>query len=120
MDTTRRTQWLERLDALRADAAEALTAASGGRSLCRVGREYGGGGPANLKHHEGRMAVFSELRRALMGASGDDVFRQALAETRARWEALRAKHADRPSGAWFAYASGGLEALDEVAADLGA
>ena len=118
MDAARRTRLLERLEALRDEATQALAAASGGQSLCRVGRDHGGGGPPDLKTQEGRMAVFAELRRALTATTDDESLATVLAESRVRWETLRRKHADSPQGAWFAYASGGLAALDEVVAAI--
>lgn len=95
---------------LRADATRHLTALAGNASMCAIGRS-GRSFPA-AKFHEGRQAAAGEVRRALR--RDPDADSETLQVITAEWDrALRDAEAKGPD--WVAYASGGLDALAELA-----
>ena len=112
MDADRVAAWL---DDMVARSAASMEVELGGETACRIhkdGRVTGG-----LKYHEGRLAAFAEARRIVRrgSASSEDV--RAYHE---RWRAELDRRIDTapPSPPWIAYATGGAEAADEVAAVL--
>lgn len=98
---------LARANDVRADALAHLTALAGDASMCAIGRS-GRSFPA-AKYHEGRQSAASQARRALSrGGQLDDV--------RQQWQqTLESAHRKGPD--WVAYATGGIDALDEISGD---
>jgi len=101
---------LERATALRQDAVHHLTLLAGDASMCAIGRS-GRSFPA-AKYHEGRQAAASQVRRALRAdaSAGPAV----LGPLRDEWTRTLDSAATRGKD-WVAYATGGLDALAELA-----
>ncbi|TFB46743.1 hypothetical protein [Cryobacterium tagatosivorans] len=99
------------------EALQRLAATTGGQSLCSVSR--GAPVPA-AKYYEGMAAALAEVRRAIRRLSllpDDDAgSRLVLGDIRARW-AAEAGAPGRTGPGWAGYLAGGLEALDQLAAD---
>lgn len=109
---------LARATDVRADAVRHLTALAGDASMCAIGRS-GRSFPA-AKYHEGRQAAASQLRRALLRLDTDeqsaDAADAAVDAVRSQWQKTLTD-AERKGPDWVAYASGGLDALAEVAGE---
>jgi hypothetical protein len=102
---------LERATRVRADAVHHLTLLAGDASMCVFGRS-GRSFPA-AKYHEGRQAAAGQVLRALQRHRA--VEEQALATLGDQWREMLAS-AQAKGRDWVAYASGGLDALTELAA----
>ena len=103
---------LSELDRRLALVMPQLTAASGGASLCMISRSTG---PVEgAKYLEGRMAVLTELRRAVngspdspLGVVADPIVRQ--------WRSDLALQRERGAArGWVAYRAGGVDELHEL------
>ena len=117
---------------VRLDATRHLTALAGDASMCAIGRS-GRSFPA-AKYHEGRQAAAGQVRRllrrigadagqgavatALSGAGaagvGSDAESAALADVTSEWRQTLDDAASKGPD-WVAYASGGMDALAELA-----
>lgn len=97
-------------------AAASLEAATGGRAVCTAARD--GAALPGVKYAEGRWVALREVVRA---ASAPDRLAETALAVRTAWvkelEALRARGAGPD---WIAYRSGGVDALEQLAADAGA
>jgi hypothetical protein len=100
-------------------AERALQKTAGGRSMCAIGRS-GHSFPA-AKYHEGATSALRELRRTLQRQPDQDdttglarLVRATASQWRERGEGPMAASPD-----WRAYLTGGAEALDELAEELG-
>lgn len=113
---------------VRLDATRHLAALAGHASMCAIGRS-GRSFPA-AKYHEGRQAAAGQVRRALRRADGPegrssgcdgtlDAEAAALADVTSEWR-QRLEDAGSKGSDWVAYASGGLDALTEMAERAGA
>ena len=97
-------------------------AATGGASLCALS-SAAGPVPA-IKYHEGRWAALREVSRL---NAPDDLDRfdadciDTAARTRELWSQQLANLRAREAGPdWIAYRSGGVDALDQLIAGVGA
>jgi hypothetical protein len=99
----------ERAAALRREAVEHLTLLAGTASMCALARS-GRSFPA-AKYHEGRQAAATQVLRDLRDGTAAAV---ALAARRETW-ARTLTDAEGRGGDWVAYATGGLDALAELA-----
>jgi hypothetical protein len=94
-----------------------LTAATGGASLCMISRSTG---PVDgAKYLEGRMAVLSELKRAVR--RDPQATLAVVADPTARqWRSDLALQRERgASGGWVAYRAGGVDELEELLSEPG-
>ena len=114
---------MDPLDALRdrlaliADSATAaLTAATGGASLCSVSRS--GERVPGVKYPEGRWAAATEARRALRDVTDTDAARRVVAGLAADWTADLERRRSAGAEDWVAYRLGGLDALGELTEHL--
>lgn len=101
---------LARATALRQDAVGHLTLLAGDASMCAIGRS-GRSFPA-AKYHEGRQAAAGQVRRALRADAS--VGPAVLDPLREEWTRTLDSAATKGTD-WVAYASGGLDALAELA-----
>lgn len=92
----------------------------GSATACQIhkdGRVTGG-----LKYAEGRLVVLNDLRRQLRSSAVNSLeeISAALKAELARWRGnLVAQRARKqPAMPWLAYAQGGVDALEELEADL--
>lgn len=99
------------------EALERLAATTGGQSLCSLSR--GAPVPAT-KYYEGMAAALAEVRRAIRRLpvlpEDDSGSRLVLAGIRARWTA-EVGAPGRTGPGWAGYLAGGLDALDQLAAE---
>jgi len=101
---------VERLDALVADAAVRLDAASGATAVCTWTRA--GVAVPGIKYAEGRWAALRGLQRSVRRGNSVDA---ALDQERRLWtDALEALQARSGGGDWIAYRTGGVDALQEL------
>ena len=103
---------LPQLEVRLAKVMPQLTTASAGASLCMISRSTG---PVDgAKYLEGRMAVLSELKRAVRRAPNASL--AAVAEPIGRqWRSDLALQQDRGSArGWVAYRAGGVDELEEL------
>ena len=101
------------LDDHLARSEAALVEAAGDRALCAVARS-GVAVPA-VKYHEGARAALADVRRR---GSGEPLA-TAVTAVRAAWQAQHERGV--PAGReWEAYRTGGLDALEALAAELAA
>lgn len=94
----------------------AMASRLGSQTLCEVhksGQVTGG-----VKYDEGRMAAFSDLKRALRGGDSlaADALRDLFTAQADRWQAQLERHQaqPQPSMPWVAYSQGGLDACREA------
>ena len=101
------------LDDHLARSEAALVEAAGDRALCAIARS-GTAVPA-AKYHEGARAALADVRRRSTG----EPLAGVTTAVRAAWQAQQERGV--PAGReWEAYRTGGLDALEALAADLGA
>ena len=104
------------LDDLLAIASRSLDTSTGGAAMCTFTKA--GIAVPGMKYAEGRWAALREVRRSTSTTAS---VRVATAATRATWHAALEKARAQAAGAdWIAYRSGGIDALDELAASLSA
>lgn len=101
---------LSRATELRLDAVRHLTLLAGDASMCAIGRS-GRSFPA-AKYHEGRQSAAGQVRRLAQDADQDD--EEGLARLRQQWNQTLVD-AEAKGRDWVAYATGGLDALAELA-----
>jgi hypothetical protein len=89
-----------------------LTATAGGASLCMISRSTG---PVEgAKYLEGRMAVLTELRRAVR-RSPDSPFGVVADPIARQWRSdLELQRERGAAGGWVAYRAGGVDELQEL------
>ena len=93
---------VERIEAARGAALDALTRATAGQTLCTLGRDR----LDAAKYHEGAVAALSDARRSLR--------RGAPPPTPEDWGAGSAETRAQVSASWRAYLVGGRDALTAV------
>ena len=105
---------LDELESRLANLMPRLADAAGGASLCMLSRSSG---PVDgAKYLEGRMAVLSELKRAVRRAP-DLPFAELAAPIAAQWRSDLALQQERgATRGWVAYRAGGVDELDELLA----
>lgn len=88
----------------------------GAQTLCEThksGRVTGG-----VKYDEGRMAAFSDLKRALRKSDplGASALHDLFTAEQARWQAQLDRHnrQPKPSMPWIAYSQGGVDACQQA------
>jgi hypothetical protein len=103
---------LSEIESRLAEVLSRLEAASGGASMCLISRSTG---PVDgSKYLEGRMAVLSELRRAIRREPGSALAQVARPIAR-QWRSDLALQQERgATRGWVAYRAGGVDALDEL------
>ena len=103
------------LDRLLAEAEADLTAASGGRALCRITAT---GAPArSVKFFEGSWTALRALARTVETDPGDAA--AAARHLRAEWQADLDRRSSHPDSPWIPYCEGGIAALDQFLAPEG-
>jgi len=104
------TSLADRLDALVADAAARLDAASGATAVCTWTRA--GVAVPGIKYAEGRWAALRGLQRAVQRGG---ILGTALDQELRLWaDALEALQARAGGADWIAYRTGGVDALHEL------
>jgi hypothetical protein len=102
---------------VRLDATRHLAALAGDASMCAIGRS-GRSFPA-AKYHEGRQAASGQVRRLLRRGPSDTASAAAvLDDVTSEWRQSLDDAASKGPD-WVAYASGGLDALAELAEHVG-
>lgn len=102
---------LATLDQWASVAAEAMTAATEGASLCSVSRS--GEQIPGVKYPEGRWAALREYSRALRRPGAE--LETTLVELREVWERDLSRRQESGQQNWVHYRLGGVDALAEVA-----
>ena len=104
----------ELLDDRLSTAIRALDTSTGGVAMCTFTKA--GIAVPGMKYAEGRWAALRDVRRTSVTTGS---VQRAVAAARTSWRARSDRAADDGAGPdWIAYWSGGIDALDELAASL--